>query len=80
MAQTVKNLSAVQETQFQSLVGKIRWRRGWQATPILLPGEFDGQRSLAGYNPWDCKELDMTEWLTHTLLLMHKILERDLFI
>ena len=30
----------------------------------LLPGEFHGQRSLVGYCPWGCKELDTTEWLT----------------
>jgi len=33
-------------------VGKIPWRRAWQPTPIFLPGEFHGQRSLAGYSPW----------------------------
>ena len=27
----------------------------------LLPGKFRGERSLAGYNPWDLKELDMTD-------------------
>ena len=42
------------------------WRREWQPTPVFLSGEFQGQRSLAGYSPWGCKELDMTEWLTHT--------------
>ena len=31
--------------------------------PVFLPGEFHGQRSLAGYSPWGCKELDMIEWL-----------------
>ena len=35
--------------------------------PEFWPGEFHGQRSLAGYNPRDCKELDKTEWLTLTL-------------
>ena len=30
-------------------------RRKWQATPVLLPGESHGQRSLAGYSPWDRK-------------------------
>ena len=39
------------------------WRRKWQPIPEFLPGEFQGQRSLAGYNPWDCKESDMTEHL-----------------
>ena len=30
-------------------VGKILWRRKWQTTPLFLPGEFHGQRSLLGY-------------------------------
>jgi len=33
-------------------VGKIPWRRAWQPTPVILPAEFHGQWSLAGYNPW----------------------------
>ena len=37
------------------------WRRKWQPTPIFLPGESRGQRSLAGYSPWSHKESDMTE-------------------
>ena len=36
----------------------------WQPTPIFLPREFHGQRSLAGYSPWDHKELDTAEWLS----------------
>ena len=36
------------------------WRRAWQPTPVLLPGESHG-RHLAGYSPWGHKELDMTE-------------------
>ena len=45
----------------------ISWRWKWQPTPVFLPGESHGQRSLEGYSPWDCKESDMTEWLnTHT--------------
>ena len=35
-------------------------------TPVFLPGEFHGQRSLAGYSPWGCKESDRTECLTLT--------------
>ena len=30
--------------------------------PVFMPGEFHGQRSLAGYSPWGCKELDTTEY------------------
>ena len=40
---------------------KIPWRRKWQPTPVFLPGEFHGQRSLAGYSLWNRKESDTTE-------------------
>ena len=43
---------------------KIPWKREWQFTPVFLPGEFHGQRSLAGYSPQGHKELDSTERLT----------------
>ena len=42
-------------------VRKIPWRREGQPTPVFLPGEFHGQRSLAGYNPWGHKESVRTE-------------------
>jgi len=32
-------------------MGKIPWRRAWQPTPVFLPGESHGKRSLAGYSP-----------------------------
>ena len=49
-------------------VGKMPWGREWQPTPVSLPGEFHGQRSLAGFSPWGRKELDMIERLsTHNL-------------
>ena len=41
--------------------GRREWRREWLPTPVFLPGEFNGQRSWAGYNPWGRKESDMTE-------------------
>ena len=41
--------------------GRPQWGRKWQSTPVFLPGEFHGQRSLAGYSPCGRKELDMTE-------------------
>ena len=46
-------------------LGRSRAVRKWQPTPVFLPGEFHGQRSLAGYCPWGCKESGMTEQLTH---------------
>ena len=64
VAQTVKNLPAVQETQVWSAVRKIPWRRKRQPTPVSLPGKSHGQRSLVGYSPWACQGLDMTDWLT----------------
>ena len=45
-------------------LGKIPWRRKWQPTPVFLPGEFHGQRSLVGYSPWGRKESDTTEQAT----------------
>ena len=46
---------------FDPWSGKIACRREWQPTPGFLPGESRGQRSLAGYSPWDHKESDTTE-------------------
>ena len=60
----VKNLPANagdMRHKFDPRVGKIPWRRAWQPTPVFLPGESHGQRSLVGYSPWGCKELDTTE-------------------
>ena len=46
---------------FDPWVGKIPWRRAWQPTPVLLPGESHGQRSLLGYSPWGHKQSDLSE-------------------
>ena len=58
VAQTVKNLPAMQETQIRSLDQEDS------------PGEFHGQRSLAGYNPWGHKESNATERLTHSFFFI----------
>ena len=50
---------------FDPCVGKIPWRRQWQPTPVFLPGESHGRRSLVGYSPWCQEELDMTKWLNN---------------
>ena len=42
--------------RFNSWVKKIPWRRAWLPTPVFLPGEFHGWRSLVGYSPWGPKE------------------------
>ena len=50
----------------QSLTGKIPWSRKWKPILVFLLGKFYGQRSLAGYSPWDREELDMTHTDIHT--------------
>ena len=52
MAQMVKYLPTVQETQVQPLGWEdFPWRRKWLPTPVPLPGKFHGQRRLVGYSP-----------------------------
>ena len=63
----VKNLPQCRRSEFDPWVGKIPWRRAWQHTPVSLPGESYGQRSLVGYSPWGHKALDTTEPLIFTL-------------
>ena len=56
--------------RFSPWVGKIPWSRQWQRTPVLFPGKFQGQKSLLGFSPWGCKDLDTTEQLSrHTAQL-----------
>ena len=51
--------------RFKAWVRKIPWRRAQQPTPVFLPGKSHGQRSLVGYSPWGCKELDTPEVTEH---------------
>ena len=44
--------------RFDPWVRKIPWRRAWQPTAVVLPGESLGQRSLVGYSPWGRKRLE----------------------
>ena len=62
--------TATRRPSFTPWVGKILWRRKWQPTPVLLPGKSHGQRSVVGYSPWGCKELDTTERL-HCLSFLY---------
>ena len=61
VAETAKNLPAMQETGFDPWVRKIPWRGARQPTPVFLPGKSHGQRTLVGYSPWGRKGLAMTE-------------------
>ena len=58
----------MQETWVWSLGREDPWRRAWQLTPVFLPGESHGQRSLVGYSPWGRKESDTTEQHLHMYL------------
>ena len=52
--------------RFTPWVGKIPWRRKWLPTPVFMPGESHGQRSLAGCIVYGVTELDTTEATTRT--------------
>ena len=62
----LKRMPARWETGFDPWVGKIPWRRQGQPTPVFLPGESHGWRSLVGCSPWGHKESDTTEQLHFT--------------
>ena len=70
----VKNLPANARKRkipgFDPWIGKVPWRRAWQPTPVFLPEEFHGQRSLEAYAGLEGhKESDTTEvtWCAFTL-------------
>ena len=67
VAQMVKHPPAMQETQVQSLGWEDPLEKKMTPTSVFLPGEFHGQRSLADYSPWDRKELETMEQLTHNI-------------
>ena len=56
------NESACRAGDLGSIPGSGRSPGEGNGYPLLfLPGEFLGQRSLAGYGPWGCKQSDTTE-------------------
>ena len=59
----VKNLTAVQETEVRFLCQEDPLKKEMATTPVFLPGNFHGQRSLAGYSPQGRQESDTTERL-----------------
>ena len=56
----------IKRHRFNPCMEKIPWKRAWQPTPVLLPGESHGQRRPAGYSPQGCTESDMTQVTQHT--------------
>ena len=61
MAQRERTCLQRRRHVFDPWVGKSPCRRAWQPTPVFLPGESHGQRSLAGCSPWGRKESDTTK-------------------
>ena len=57
--------------RFDPWVVKIPCRRAWQPTPVFLLRGSHGQRGLAGYSPWGCKESDTTEAIKQQQQLLH---------
>jgi len=69
----VKSLLVMRETWVQSLGWEDSLEKGRVLTPVFLPGEFYGQRSLVGYSPWGRKESDMSERLTLSLSVIREM-------
>ena len=59
--------SRCKRQRFCPCIRNIPCMRKWQPTPAFLLGKSHGQRNLAGYHPWICKESDTTEWLSKQL-------------
>jgi len=57
----------MREMQVRSLGGEDPLEKEMTTPPVFLPGKSHGQRSLAGYSSWGCKELSVTEQLTFSL-------------
>ena len=55
--------------RFDPWVRKIPWRKAKQPTPVFLPGASHGQRSLAGYSPWESQRIGH-DWATFTPLVL----------
>ena len=75
MAQTVKNLPACGSPGFDPWVGKIPWRRDWQPTPVFLPEESHGQRSLVGY----MGSMGLQSWTQLSNLLLTQFVKINIF-
>ena len=59
--------------EFSPWVEKIPWRRKWQPTPVFLPGESHGQRSLVGYSPWGHERVGCG-WVTEHSRIRQEVL------
>ena len=57
-----QNILLSKKMMHKIVCNMVPWSRKWQI--VFLPGKSHGQRNLAGYSPWDCKESDTTEYLS----------------
>ena len=69
VVQMAKNLLKCRRPRLDPWVKKIPWKRDWLPTPVVLPGEFHGQRSLVFHSLWSCKESDVAERLIVTYII-----------
>ena len=70
MTQRVKHMPAIQENWVRSLSQEDPLENEMEPTPVFLPGEPHGQRSLVVYSPRGCKELDTTEGLHFMVVII----------
>ena len=77
VAQTVENLPAMQETRVQSLGHEDPLEKGVSTHSSILAWRIHGQRSLAGFGPWGCKELETTKGL-NTFTFSVDAIEKDI--
>ena len=68
----------MQAMQVQFWVRKIPWRRKWKPTPVFLPEKSHGHRSLVGYSPKGCKELDTVSVYARTCTHTHTHTQQEL--
>ena len=67
MAQTLKNLPAMWETQVRSLGWEDPLEKGMTTHSSITAWRSPWTEEPVGYSRWGCKESDMTEQLTHSL-------------
>ena len=81
VALAVKNLPANAgdvRRRFYPWVWKVHWRREWQPTPVFLPGESQGQRSLVGFKSMGSQRVGY-DWsnLAHRLWECYLFMNRE---
>ena len=70
---SLANAEAIRDAGSTPGLGKSPGGGHGKPTPVFLPGESHGHRSLAGYSPWVCKESDVTETTAHVSVHVNKL-------